>query len=364
MAGRPGRRAKQQLDAINAAGIDVDALAKASPDAVAAARAITNAAAPAPSGVESLNATHQRADARAPARARAHAHAREAPRAQPKAAPLGAATRNQLDQRLAGDIAHLASQLRTGHTLRLERLRPTWAAGWVGEIMIDDHDVGGLMEYIAQEHGGQQYRGVLVNEDDVVLLTVRIPIAGPPRRRGRETPRHIWEGVHDERATTTHATMQQPTVVQASPSIDVAGLAGAFAQIVTAIGGIGGRGDHQVLDAVREMATQSQQSNRELVNAVLTARTQDNNRQTLATQLQDFKRTANAIEEIREVFGAADGGGAPPQENDPMAQVASTILMQGLQNDRGRAPAQPNAQPKPQGAPNVRPMTPRQQVPR
>lgn len=335
MAGKPQRKIRDLRAALSSAGIDPDALQTAAPSTTT-----TTAPRPTP-GIEDLP--------RVGAHARTHAHPR----------PTGPVTRAAVDQRTASDLANLASQLAPGFVVRLERTRPTWAAGWVEDLPIDDQDLGAVLEYVRDEHGGQLYRASVLSSDGAELYSARIPIAGPPRRRGRPISRAAWDGADDERQhNTAPAPSSSPQGLQMA---DVVALMQVMQQSK-------GTNQDAVLEAVREMTSQTQRSTSELLRAVLQQRSEERKTNGLQHQLREVVEASQAIEEIREALAVhAD---APPQagrdDSDPMQealkQAAVSVLAQGMQNEMRRGPPAPG-QPPP-GYRRVQPRpTPQQRAP-
>lgn len=296
MAGKPQRRIRQLREALSAQGIDPDALRTAAPSAQTP-------------GLEDLP--------RVSAGARTHARA-----------PGGPVTRSTIDQRTAADLTALAAQLAPGFCVRLERTRPTWAAGWVEDLPIDDHDLGAVLEYLRDEHGGQLYRATVLGTDGAELYTSRVPIAGPPRRRGRVLPRASWEGSDNDHAPTVAA--------QAAPQ----GLAIAdLVQLVQAMQSTSGERQETVLEAVREMTNQTQTSTRELVRAVLETRSAERTQGGLQHQLREVVEATHAIEEIREALAVPDGGprGEPANPmRTALGAAAAEVLAEGMRSEMRR----------------------------
>lgn len=326
MAGNPKKRARELQAALAAApNLDPDELHTAAPRPGPATR-----------GIEPLDAE---GGGYAHARTHARARARETPMHR---VPIGPTTRNSVDSRTALDLATLANQLQPGLTVRLERLRPTWAAGWVEDVPIDDADLGGLLDYLSHEHGGQMYRATVLASDGSQLYTARVPIAGPPRRRGRVLPREAWEGL-PEPGQVVHA----PSAPQAQSS-----QLGDLVQLMQAMQGQGDARQDATLGAVREMVQAQQRQTADLMTALF----RNNAPPNLRAQLNELVSATQAIEEIREVLGGPARDAPPPASDDDRPQVnrileriAADALSQGLRNDatRGQAPSAPAPQQRP-----------------
>jgi hypothetical protein len=310
MAGKPKTRLRELQAQLQAAGIDPT-------------RPVVQAPRPAAGGVEPLGDDTPRARARArePAPHRIN--------------PIGPTTRNTIDSRTAEDLERLAGQLAPGLTVRLERLRPTWAAGWVEDLPIDDGDLGGLLDYVSHTHGGQVYRATVLASDGSQLYTARVPVAGPPRRLGRVVNREVWEGF-EAPSSTAAAPAQAPA--PASSTRELVELLGALQHHNDA------RQD-ATIGAVREMVQAQQRQTADLLAAFF----QQQPPQGLRAQLHELVQATEAIEEIREVLGAPERSSAPqaqpPQERSLMRgaleQLAADALRQGLANDAARARVPP-----------------------
>lgn len=333
MAGNPKKRARELQAALQAApNVDPDELHTAAPAPGAVTRGLT----PLDTDQPGYTRTH----------ARTHAHARTRAR-EPEPVhrvPIGPTTRNSVDQRTAADLATLANQLAPGLTVRLERLRPTWAAGWVEDVPIDDADLGGLLEYLSHEHGGQMYRATVLASDGSQLYTARVPVAGPPRRRGRVLHREQWEGLPDP-------TTAAPVVAQVERRSDLADTVALMRELTK-------QSDDSraaTLEAVREMQKASERQTQALLGAMFRG---NNPAPDFREQLQQFRQTAEAVDEIREVLGGGERNAAPaapsdddrPQVNRILERIAADALSQGLRNDAQRGAA-PSAPPQPQRAP-------------
>lgn len=345
MAGNPKKRARELQAALQAApNVDPVGLHTAAPRAGAATR-----------GIEPLDTDHE-----GYARERTHARTRAREPIPVHRVPLGPTTRNSVDQRTALDLATLADQLQPGLTVRLERLRPTWAAGWVEDVPIDDADLGGLLDYLSHEHGGQMYRATVLASDGSQLYTARIPIAGAPRRRGRVLAREAWEGLPEP------AQVVAPVAAAQAPQSQL----GDLLQVMQAMQKQGDARQDATLGAVEKMVASQQKQTADLMTALF----RNNAPPNLRAQLAELVSATQAIEEIREVLGGPERGAAPPvasdddgrsQVNRILERVAADALSQGLRNDatRGQAPsAPPSTQPRPQ--PPARPNHARRVQPR
>lgn len=325
MAGTPKARLRDLTSKLQAAGID-------------------------PATLETTPAPHVRPidDGGDVESLRAHARTRARAKTETRPMAVGPATRHTVDARTSDDLEALARQMRPNLIARIERLRPTWAAGWIEDYPIDTGELGELLAYVRDEHGGSNYKITILSPDQSVLYTSRIPIAGMPRKRGRELPRARWDGADDEpgpRAALRDAETREPRTNGTS--------ANDLAALVTALGGVmgGGNRDH-VLEAVREMTQNTQRQTSDLIAAVLATRSAERQSTGLVGQLREVVQATAGIRELREAL-AED---APPsRENDDegrsgtsklLETAATELLRAGIANDaqRRQQPPQERAQ--------------------
>lgn len=321
MAGRPQTRARKLATVLKQNGIDPEALLTNAPKATA----------PPPhalGGVEALDEL--------PESARTRTRTRERQATRPSA--IGPTTRAAVDYRTASDLDQLATQLQPGMLVRVERTRPTFAAGWIEDITIDDHDLGAVLEYLAAEHGGQLYRATVIAPDGQQLYTARLPIAGPPKRRGRVLPRSAWDGSDDDGpralATPTHTNDARPDPID------------GFVRLFEVMrGGADDRND-AILRAMAETQKQNNSTVGNLLAAVMHQRESTNVKTSLRGQLAELREATEAVDEIREAF-AVDRDDEP-RDNDRSAvdSFAADILKAGMQNEMRKGAQAPAAAPQ------------------
>lgn len=342
MAGRPKARLRDLTTKLEAAGIDPATLETPAPPHV---RPVTDGG-----DVESL---------RASARTRARTTPTDA-----RPMNVGPHTRSSVDTRTSDDLEALAQQMRPNLIARIERLRPTWAAGWIEDYPIDTGELGELLAYVRDEHGGANYKITILSPDQTVLYTSRIPIAGMPRKRGRELPRARWDGSDDEpgpRAALRDAETREPRQTNGTSANDLAAL-------VTALGSVmgGGNRDH-VLEAVREMTQTTQKQTSDLIAAVLATRSAERQSTGLVGQLREVVQATAGIRELREAL--AEDAPEPREEGAErssttrlMETAAMEMLRQGIANDAARQQAQQQRPPQ-RPAVRMRPTMRRQPPP-
>lgn len=294
-----------------------------------------------------------------PHNARTHARTREVLPPPLHRASTGPATRNESDRRNASELSELAEKLNAGMSVRLERTRPTWAAGWVEDVMIDDHDLASVIDYVNQEHGGQMYRATVIGVDGAPLYTARLPVSGPPRRQGKILPRSWWTG-DDPEPRIANPIAQPQREQTAAPGFDL----NAIVNLVSQITSQGRERQDTLVDSVREMNAQNQATTTKLLTALMSHREQERQGGGLRDQLRELVQAKQAFEEVQEVLGVAP----PTRDQNPsgeddmmqsvMKEAAVGIIRQGLQNDANRT-QQPSAPRQP--PPGFRRVEPRQQ---
>jgi len=193
MAGSPKKRARKLAMANDQVFDDTDTVREALTDSTPDSPPQTSPYAPA----------HN-----APARARAREE-NAPPSMQSRNLAPGPQTREVIDHSIADEIAKLSAELKPGLIARIWRTRPSWAAGWIEDTPLDTGKLADLLTYLSDEHGGQVYRITLLLPDGRPYQETSIPIAGPPRRRGRPVDRDTWEGQAAAAAAPQPAAGQQ-----------------------------------------------------------------------------------------------------------------------------------------------------------
>lgn len=317
MAGSPGKRLRDLQARLAAAGIDPETLERVpSPTAAAAS-----------DGDGEVRSLRPGAT-----RARAGAHTRaseaEAPRAQ-----VGQRTRDAVDARTADDVGELAKMLAPTLIARIERTRPTWAAGWLEDHPIDAEGMTDLLAYIRDEHGGSAYKLSLLTADSrTVLYVAKLLVAGPPRRRGRETTRARWDGEEEQQRSSLREAVTAPE--RASSGGSMSEIVSLVTAISTAMGNRGER-DDRVLEAVREMTNSTRQQQTELLQTIVTTRAQDARGKDLLGQIQEIGKAKRALSSLREALVDDDEprGRAPESERGLADKIGEQILSAAVQNE-------------------------------
>lgn len=328
VAGRPKAQLRKLQEKLATAGIDPATL---EPEPTPPPPPPPRRAAPPPQ--QHAEETGEVESLRARTRTRAHASTREPSAA--RTMPIGASTRQTIDSRTSDDLESLAAQLRPNLIARVERVRPTWAAGWIEDYPIDDDNLSELLEYVRDEHGGSNYKITILAVDGTALYSSKIAIAGMPRKRGREVPRSRWDGSDDDEP---RARIREAEAPQTNGGRRERGELTELVQALASFGGNNGR-DH-VLEAVREMTDRTQKQTTELIRAIVETRSQERQSGGLTGQLREVLQATETIRELRE---ALTDDQPPPRAEDErggssrmIEALATDLLRQGMANDAGR----------------------------
>lgn len=302
----------------------------------------------------------------------ARARAREAMPLRPPPAPLrppnGTATRNAVDQKQVNLFNELAKHMRPGLTIRIERVRPHWCAGYIEDYPLEEPDsLGVFYNYLRDEHGGQFYRLTVLAAGEQQLYQAQMAIAGPPLERGRPINRQVYEGHETVRANP------QPRAAAPASQDSLAPMM-TFVQLFIEQMRESNRAQ---LDSVRQMVTTSSEQTSALAAAVLQVRN-DAKPPSLADQLGEVMEATRAVDSVRKALGATTqrAGAAELEEDDDDGLRAATREATkgfvrnvvgnmfggggGGQQPPAQAPQRPPAGPRPVGP--LRPI--RQQSPR
>lgn len=245
----------------------------------------------------------------------ASAHERMRGRAHPRpvASPVGPFTRSVADQAAGSELAELARALRPGTTVRLERLRPSWCAGWVEDIELEAGGMRDLYDHVRNEWGGQRYRMQVLLPSGQVGFTSSLNISGPPMHEGRRIDRDEWEGYGNSRRASNPQQSTQRT--QARGGDDINGLLGIFKLFMDTTQ----EGTKQQLESVRELVRTSAAQNQDLIEAIATRDGERNGRASLREQLGELVEATQAIEGVKKVLGAGRQNNSRREaEDDPM----------------------------------------------
>ena len=279
-------------------------------------------------------------DARAQyARAGSQAHARERGRraAMPRAAMSpGPELRATVDRMQAGEIAKLAQALRPGLFLTIERLRPSWCAGWVEDYELQDAQVGELFEYISDEYGGNLYRVLVASPDGQPYYETRIKIAGPPKNQGRLIDRAKWEGRQADDQVLT------PARANGNGGDQTGALIGALAGMFQAVLEANNRTADKTMEAVRTLNESQQKTTADLIGTIVQARENSQERGSFVSQLREVAQANEALKEVKDALrepgaeGQADEGSLMNSAlQGAAAQFMSAVMQSKLAGKNG-----------------------------
>lgn len=293
---------------------------------------------------------------------------RELPRRQPNTRPKfetltsarpGTQQRELADHVQTDEMTALARALRPGVQVRIERLKPTWCAGWVEDLSLDAGSLSELYEQLKEEWGGKLYRCTVLMSNGIPAFECRIPIAGAPKDEGKVIVRGEWDG----EPKSARATNPAPVVQAAAPASDITGILGVFKLIMD--------NNEKVATAqmltMRELSERSAAQNQGLIEAMLQSRTAEARGGSLSGQLAELMEANKAIERVKKNFGAAAAPeGAPDDEpllQGAVREAAKGFFSQVIQSEmRGRTPQQaPQRRPGPPMGP--RPVPQHRQAP-
>lgn len=318
MAGSPKKRQRRDQAVELAAGAGMlPPLEPALPPAPNGPRPAT------PAASVIADARSSNAPARAHARAREHAGAaRTPPQSTTRAPVLGTQTRGVLDDRAARGVASLASTFKPGYRLRLTRLLPTWARGYLEDYPIAQGEtLASFYEHVALEHGGLAYRIEVLAAGDVVMFEGTLDVAGPPKERGKLASRARFEGREEEEQPAPRARASTTQVVPASPAFTLEGIV----SVATLVLGALDKRENKQMQSVEKMVEHS----RDLVVAALGQRDQrekQTERPTFAQQLGEIVDATTALDRVKKVIGGTTPrtrNAAPDDDDDTKAMVVA-----------------------------------------
>jgi hypothetical protein len=260
MAGQPRRRAKAVIEELRKQGI-------------------------LPEGEESIPDAIPAGAGNAPVRARE-------PR---KDFPVGPASRSFADQLQAQQLGLLAVQLRPGIVVAIERIRPSWCAGYLEEYTIDEEGLSELRDYIRDEYGGQVYRLTVQFPDGRPAYISKIPISGRPRDRGRPLSRDTLEG----------NPAQVPAVQSQAAPAPGQGDSMLWSKLLDITIG----NNEKVLQAIERMGANQTASTRHLIETIVEARERGDERRGFLGSLQEVVDATSALDQVKDMLGAGRKAG-------------------------------------------------------
>lgn len=243
-------------------------------------------------------------------------------------------------------MRRLAEVIKPGVEVRIERVRPPWAAGWLEDYALDP--VAGdalqdLYSHLADEHGGQLYKLTVLAPGETPVYVGAVPIAGPVKEQGRIINRNTWD------PPATRDRQQQPAAPTPAPfpMAEVLGAVGTFLQLFM---NQQKESAQATIGAVRDMVQHTQQQTADFTAALLQVRSDESQQRGLAGQISELMEGVTAVEGLRKRFGAASAGkseggdesaldGALKQATTHFLGAALGSIAQG--RGRERAPQRP-----------------------
>ncbi|MGV1080692.1 MAG: hypothetical protein ACOYD1_12745 [Candidatus Nanopelagicales bacterium] len=293
---------------------------------------------------------------RAPARAHdARARARPMPPSPTRAPAMGRTTHAAIDEQTAKSVRTLANVIAPGLTLRLSRVRPTWAMGFIEDYPVNEGEsLSAFYEYVRDEHGGQTYKVEVLGAGDVQLFEGGISIAGPVRVGGRVVNRARFEGRDDD----------TPARAVAAPSSSSSGMHDL--EVFKLILGMQRESNEAQLASVTGLVNRTSETTAQLLGA-LAQRDANAKPDSFVEQLAQIVDASTALDKVRKVIAPpARAQRASADDDDDDMKLATKAVkkaffenvaagfMKTLPAAPGRPPMaqQPQARPpKPRGNP-------------
>ncbi len=334
MAGSPKKRARNEAEAVAAAALGVD------PTTVGA-RSNVHTLSPV------VDAPRVGAEP-TQGRTRAHAGART------RTLQPGTLQRSAVDANAQQQMRAFAEVLDPESVVRIERIRPTFAAGVCEDFICDAGGLAELIEHVRGEHGGQRYKLTLLSADGTELMVFKLNVPGAPRFEGKRVPRGYWTG--DDEPRERNAATPAPS----SSDGTLAAVLGILGSVITQA--MAPREDNSaaIVATVRQIAETSAQQTGALLTTI--AQQGQTPQRSIVEQLNEVAVAHRAIGKLRDAI--VDDTPALRSSNDDtdnggllgsaLKQAAAGIIAQGFQNSQAstrRAQSAPQQQPAQQPAP-------------
>lgn len=279
----------------------------------------------------------------------------------PSPLPLGPQTRRMVDASEAQRQAGLQEMIIPNTPVRIERTRPTWAAGWLEDFDLEDGEgYADMLQYIADEHGGQSYRiSALSSDKRHVLATGRVAIAGPVKVGGKPKTREQWEGRQERVQQPVATPLHNPSPAAADNTLAIV----------------------QLLMTSNQTAQQAQLESMERIAEVqANAATEIARRQPAANggsataqpsfgeSLRGIIDTANQLDEVRDALTPSSRANEPPadaagQEKSLIRKATEELFLEGMRAEISKRAPAPAAQQQPQPQQQLRRVVQRQPQP-
>lgn len=195
----------------------------------------------------------------------------------------GPATRSAVDTAVGQEMSRLAQALRPGVVARLTRTRPTYAAGWVEDYPLDSDRVGELLEYLANEHGGQSYKVTVINPSGHPYFESNIQIAGPPKRRGKLVSRDSWDGPEAEIVAQPAKQDQSVELLLKFMALQVENERHSA---------------DRLLKSISDIVASSKESNAQLMREIVSQRRAEAEATNINTQIENLGRAVGALRRV------------------------------------------------------------------
>lgn len=263
---------------------------------------------------------------------------------------LGVSTKAAADSTFAGQLTELARHLRPSTVVRIERVRPSWCAGWIEDLALDEGNLSELYEHLAEEWGGKSYRITVLLPNGAPAFEARIEIAGPPLEEGSPIDREEWAGQPGKRDRERREAREAIPSAARTRNPEGGGF-DVIALLKLLMDTQKDANDRQIA-AMRELQTTSAAQNQGLIEAMLEARSAERG-PTLVQQLSELGEAKRAIDRMGRVFGAADRSEAKPDDDDLLGGAVKeaaksflgNVITSELASRAGPAVAPSRAQP-------------------
>lgn len=235
--------------------------------------------------------------------------------------PLGSATRRQLDTREAERVDHLQELLVPQTLVRISRVQPVWAEGYIEHYELDeDEGYAELFDYIQGEHGGRKYRiEVLSSDGRTLLYSGKMRIAGPVRVGGAIATRESFEGAPEQRPLQ-HAVVSNPAR-GGNETLD----------IIDRVMKMQGGGNDKLAAVLDNMSKRQTEMLREFTEKMNRAPNPIGGTQTLDTLLDGVVETSKKLERVRAALGGGSQGDGDEPDDDKASDDESMIKTFGKQ---------------------------------
>lgn len=208
----------------------------------------------------------------------------------------------------ASSLAQFAAGLRAGVAVRIERTRPTWAAGWIEDVTLESGGLGELYQYLREEWGGKTYRVQVLLPNGAPAYEGRIEIAGLPLWEGEPIDRSEWNGDPGRRERERREDQNRtipPARTRNEGGADLGLGAGGMIELFKLIMKTQADANDRQISAMRTLQETAAAQNQDLISAMLESR-RPNSGPSLVQQLGELEQAKRALDKMGRVFGAAE----------------------------------------------------------